>query len=363
MEKEQNLTIAVKSKELLDQIEFAQIRLYNKLINLDIKELNISEYNQRYLGSKIATLKGALQLYGRLLYLSVNNRQISLEKVVLVDYGGGSGVMSFLAVEMGIGTVIYNDIYDVSCSDVGCISNALGLTLEHIVCGDVDELISYVQEKSISISAITSYDVLEHIYDVESHFKKLACLSSNKLRVVYASGANIKNLRSVRALKKNQIEAEYKAKAKKWGNKERDTLQAFLNVRKNMISEYAPDLSLEIVEHLARSTRGLIQRDIEKCVDEFRLKGSISYQIDHATNTCDPYTGNWCEHLMDFDWIEQIVKNAGFSVKIMNGYYDTGGSLLKKNAKICFNAMVRFSGRWGMYIAPYYVVYGNLANE
>lgn len=290
------------------------------------------------------------------IFLSLNNSQVSPENFVLVDYGGGSGVISFLAAEMGIGTVIYNDIYDVSCTDVGSLSNALGLTLDHIVCGDIDELVSYLHENSISINAITSYDVLEHIYNVESHFRKLSCLTDSRFRIVYASGANIKNPRYVHSVKKLQIEAEYKTRNKKWGHKERDTLQSFLGVRKNMISAFAPDLSLEVVEQLARSTRGLIQRDIERCVDEFRLQGSITYHIDHPTNTCDPYTGNWCEHLMDFEWLERIIKNAGFLVEIMIGRYNTYGSLPKKSVKMFLNAMMKLLGRRGMFFAPYYVV-------
>ena len=133
--------MGIRRKQLHDQIESAQIRIYNKLKNLDIETLNISEYNQRYLGRKIAGLEGVLNLYGRLLYISMQNSQISAENFALVDYGGGSGLISFLAAEMGIGTVIYNDIYDVSCADVGHLSNALGLTLDSIVCGDVDEII------------------------------------------------------------------------------------------------------------------------------------------------------------------------------------------------------------------------------
>ena len=60
MKEKLNHTIGIKSKQLLSQIASAQIRLYDKLINLDIKSLNISEYNQRYLGSEIAILKGVL---------------------------------------------------------------------------------------------------------------------------------------------------------------------------------------------------------------------------------------------------------------------------------------------------------------
>lgn len=363
MKEKQIHTMGINNKQLLDQVTYAQTRLYDKLIKLDIESLNISEYNKRYLGSKIVRLKHMLNLYGRLIYLSLSNSQVSPANFVLVDYGGGSGLISLLAKEIGIGTVVYNDIYDVSCKDVEILSNALVLTLDHIVCGDVDELASYLQESSIFIDAIVSYDVLEHIYDVESHFGKLGRLIGRKFRIVYASGANIENPRYVRSVKKVQIETEHKTRDKKWGHKERDSLQAYLDVRENMISAYAPDLSLEVVKQLARSTRGLIQRDIEKCVDEFRLQGSITYHMDHPTNTCDPYSGNWCEHLMDFEWLEQVVRNGGFLVKIIPGRYHTYGSLLKRSAQILLNAMLRLLGRRGMFIAPYYVVYAEFAEQ
>lgn len=347
-------------RQLLKQIESAQLRLYNKLVNLDIKSLNISEYNQRYLGNKIANLKPELQLYGRLLYLSLKNSLIPAGKFTLVDYGGGSGLISFLASEMGIGTVIYCDIYDVSCADVACLSSILKLPLGHIVCGDLDNLVTYLhQNKSIQLNAMVSYDVLEHIYDVEAHVKKLHSLSENKFRIVYGSGANSVNPRYLHSVKKTQIDAEYKNREKKWGDKDRDSLQSFFEVRKSMISKYAPELGFAQVDYLARSTRGLIQRDIEKCVDEFRVKGTISYHIDHPTNTCDPYTGNWSEHLMNFNWLEKIFKNEGFSIEICPGYYHTYGSFLKKSARVFLNAVIQLLGKRAMFIAPYFVIQSN----
>jgi len=75
----------------------------------------------------------------------------------LVDYGGGSGLLSFLALEAGIGTVIYNDIYDVSCEDARKLGQALHLPLSRIVCGDVDELVSYLRKEKINVNAIVSY--------------------------------------------------------------------------------------------------------------------------------------------------------------------------------------------------------------
>lgn len=341
---------------LPDRIASAQVRLRHKLVELDVKSSGISEYNQRYLGRHIHNARAILQLYGRLLHLSLGRSSVSLERFVLVDYGGGSGVLSFLAKEMGIGTVIYNDIYNVSCADVKLLSNNFGLPLDHVVCGDIDELISYLRVNSISVDAITSCDVLEHIYDVESHFKRLATLSDGQFRVVYASGANIENPWYVNDITNKQIEAEYKNREKKWGHKERDCLRAYLDVRKEIISDYAPDLSSEQVEQLSRSTRGLIKSDIKKCVDEYRHQGNMTYRPDPLTNTCDPYTGNWCEHLMSTRWLQQVLENAGFLAEILVGYYSMSGSLPKKGVKLLLNAAIRLLGRRGMFIAPYYIV-------
>lgn len=348
-----------RRKQLLDQITSAQIRLHDKLLKLDLQLAGISEYNQRYLGDKVSALRSQLQLYGHLIYLSVRRSSVSPEHFVIVDYGGGSGMLSFLAKEMGIGTVIYNDIYDTSCKDVNLLSSILELPLDHVICGDINEIISYLQRNGISINAIISYDVLEHIYDVESHFKKLGSLSDGQFRVVYASGANMQNQSYVRGVTSTQIEAEYKSREKKWGDKERDSLRAFFDVRKEIISNYPPGLSSEQVEELSRSTRGLIQSDIEKCVDEYRQKGSITYRPDHPTNTCDPYTGNWCEHLMDTGWLKQILEDVGFFVEILPGPYPLSGSLLRNIAKSILNAAIQLLGRRAMFAAPYYIVYAN----
>ncbi|MBK7523804.1 MAG: hypothetical protein IPI53_06485 [Saprospiraceae bacterium] len=346
----------LNNKQLQKHLNFAASSLYKKLLKLDLTSLQLSDYNQRYLRSKISKLESTLSLYSKLLFLSLKNSQFSLKTSVLVDYGGGSGVMSLLAAELGVGTVIYNDIYDVSCKDIEILSNALGLKPDHIVCGDVDDLVSYLQEKSISINVIVSYDVLEHIYDVDSHFKNLGRLSGSVFRIVYASGANIENPFYVRSVTKQQIKAEYETREKIWGHKERDSLLAFFEIRKQIISAYAPDLNPETVDYLAHCTRGLIQADIEKCIEEFRSTGNITYRIDHPTNTCDPYTGNWCEHLMDLEQLKGMVSNSGFSAQIITGRYPAGGSFLLRLVKLLLNVILQIMGRRGMFVAPYYVL-------
>jgi hypothetical protein len=163
----------------------------------------------------------------------------------------------------------------------------------------------------------------------------------------------------VHTVTRKQNQAEYENRELKWGHKERDSHRAYLDLRKEIISSYSPDLSSEQVEQLAHATRGLTKGDIQKCVDEYRRQGSITYHPDHPTNTCDPFTGNWCEHLMDTRWLQQVLEDAGFSVQILAGYYSVSGSLPKRTVKFFLNMAIRLMGRRGMVIAPYYVVYAD----
>lgn len=220
--------------EIVQEISLAKERLHKKLLALDIGSLGITEYNQRYLGDKLKNIDGVLDLYGYLLRLCLSNNSLPIQQSVFVDYGG-SGVLSLLAKELGVGKVIYVDIYEGSCNDVGILSKALRLPLDHIICGDIDDLVSFVKENSIIIHSIASYDVLEHIYDVEDHFDKLAALQEDYFRIVYASGANIKNPRIVRNLQKQQqVRAEHENREKTWGHKERDSLRAYYDIRKDL---------------------------------------------------------------------------------------------------------------------------------
>jgi 2-polyprenyl-3-methyl-5-hydroxy-6-metoxy-1,4-benzoquinol methylase len=345
--------------DLRHLINAARQRLHAKLGSVDAETLTMSAYNRRYLGEKLASLEGVLQIYGHLLYLSFHDGKAP-EDSVLVDYGGGTGLISLLAAELGVGTIIYNDIYDVSCRDVQELQERLDLKLDHIVCGDATELVSYVNGRNIAVDVLTAYDVLEHVYDVASHFATLRRLPSNSLRVIHASGANSRNPFYVRFIAKKQRQVELQGVSVEIGHKERDTVRAFLDVRREMIESHAAELTVEDVEHLAISTRGLIKADIEKCVDEFRATRSITYTIEHPTNTCDPYTGNWAEHLMDFKWLEKIVTEAGFSAEFLKGYYHTGGSLPKKMVKRALNCAIRMLGKRGMFLSPYFVVCATL---
>jgi SAM-dependent methyltransferase len=341
---------------LQNLIKTASLRIRDKLVQVSLSSLGISAYNQKYLQEHFKNIDYTLDMYGTVLFQALNKFRIPLDKFVIVDYGGGSGIFSLLAKETGIGTIVYTDIYDVSCKDMKTLSQHLKFEINHIVCGDIAELKEYLQNMNISVNALVSFNVIEHIYNIENHFQELSDLQKLPLRIVYGSGANIENFWKVRSIVKMQKMDEFEIKESTWGHKERDSLLPFIELRRDIISKYAPELDPSKVDFLAKSTRGLIKSDIEHCINEFLQTGNITYQIKHPTNTCDPLTGNWTEHLIDLEQFKQFLEQIGFKVRIIPGKYYPYGSLVKKGITLFLNLVIRLLKRKGMIVSPYYLI-------
>ena len=125
-----------------------------------------------------------------------------------------------LAKELGIRTVIYNDIYEVSCRDAEALAYAIGNKADYYVQGDIDDVIDFCNLNNIRFNSIASYDVIEHIYDIEKYFNKLHLLNPDTL--VMASSANASNPFIRRLKMRDQKRNEYERKENKYGHKERD---------------------------------------------------------------------------------------------------------------------------------------------
>jgi SAM-dependent methyltransferase len=277
---------------------------------------------------------------------------------VFVDYGGGTGFLALLAKELGIGTVIYNDIYDVSCHDARFIADSLQLVADSYVCGDVDELLNFLLKERIHCDVVMSYDVLEHIYNVESFLQKLITSLNGPSTILMASAANNRNPIIRKNLAKMHSRYEYKERPKEPGHKGRDTLRAFYTVRKEMIENYAPEMSKKEVEVLAKNTRGKAREDILACVDEYERRKSLPARPTHPTNTCDPYTGNWQEQLLEFDWLKGVLKRQGVTAKILPGYYGINSHPIKNLLGLGLNLFISKYPKIGLGVAPFYILCG-----
>lgn len=343
--------------DLKTSIELAASRLEVKLRAADFSSLNISDYSRRYLQAHLRKLRWSLQKYAYLLYLAINEHPVALSEIVFVDYGGGTGLQSLMAKELGVGTVVYNDIYDISCHDARIIGEEVNCPADHYVHGGIKELTNFFDSQHLVCHSIASYDVIEHIYSIEEFIQTLAKLCGGTSKVVLASGANPQNPFIKAILTRQHHSMEYENRQKLWGHKERDTHRAFLIIRQEIIAELAPELRLEEVEHLAQATRGLNAEDIEICIKEYLDNGVISYLPDHSTNTCDPYTGNWAERLMDTDYLRSIFSQQGFDIEILNGYYGEHPNIPVRLIGRALNEIMVRIPRHSLRLAPYYIIY------
>lgn len=351
-----------KDQELLNDIDLAAKRLFYKLTDLNIETLDISDYNKVYFGSKLSNLVNSLQKYSYILSWSLIESDVPLNRFVFLDYGGGSGILSLLAKELNISTVIYNDIYDLSCKDASIIGKSIGNQADYYIQGDIEDVIIFLKTNSISCNAIASYDVIEHIYDIEGFFKELDALSNGQLTIFMSSGANTYNPIINRSLTKQQLECEYCDREKKFGHKDRDCTKAYLNARKDIIQAYLGKINVKLIEteidEIARATRGKIESDIQKCVSDYLNTQQLPQKPNHPSNTCDPYTGNWAEHLMNPHDLKDVLSSSGFRVEIVSGYYGHNENPIKNIIFKFLNFFIRFFKKQGIRIAPFYTVYG-----
>ena len=348
-------------EKLLDDVNSAAKRLFIKLKDFDVKTTTISDYNKNYFGNKLSNLVHELQKCSYILSWSLFKSDINQNDFVFLDYGGGSGMLSLLAKEFGV-TVIYNDIYDVSCKDAKTIGKLIGNQADYYIEGDIDNVIEFMEKKSIQFNSIASYDVIEHIYDIDEFLHKLNHLSNNQLTIFMSSGANIYNPLTKRMLMKSQLEIEYRDREIKYGHKERDCTKAYFDVRKNIIQsdleKINEKLSEKEINQLARATRGKIESDIKICVHNYLKTREFPNEPNHPTNTCDPYTGNWAEHLLDQRHLIKLLSSTNFKGDILSGYYGYNKNSIKNIISKFLNFCIRVFKKQGIRIAPFYTVCG-----
>ena len=345
--------------ELVENITITASNLETKLKMIDFYTLNISEYNTRYFGDYIKTEEKRtlnLQKYCYILSWVLAGLDKPKEEIVFLDHGGGHGMMSLLAKEYGVGRVIHNDIYPVSCEDAQEIAKSLNLEADIYIPGVIDDVIQYLNKNEVECDAVASYDVIEHIYDIDDFLKKLHLLSSDTMSIFMGSAANERNPFINHQLKSMHREFEYNDRAPKYGRKPTDATRAIIELRKEIIAQYSKKLSVDAIEKLAKLTRGLVVKDIHVVVDEYHKTSVYPQAPMHPTNTCDPYTGNWFEHLLNPDELVKTLDSTGFNAKVVCGYYNSPKKNTIRIIKYILNFSIRTLGKKGLFFAPYFAL-------
>ncbi len=337
------------------KIKNATNRLFNKILLLDLDRLNISDYNKIYFKKYVNQFDFYMSIYTQLLLKSLKNLSKPIEQSTFIDYGGGCGMLSYLAKEIGFKTVIYNDIYPTSVEDAKIISKNLDIDIDYFIGGNIDELTNQIKQIHLKPDLICSFDVLEHIYDIEDWFKSV-CKIKNPFSIIFMTHANPLNPLINYRLKKLHRKAEFKGLEKSEGWKEIDINTSYFEVRKKIIRNCIPNINQKKLYLLAAKTRGLKKMDIEKVILNYQKTGKILYQIKHPTNTCDPFTGNWAEHLINLKKLKLIAKNNNLKMTITNSFYVYSKNKILNIPKFILNQLLKILGTKNLLLSPTYTI-------
>lgn len=330
-------------------------KLSLKLQKLNIQELNISEYNKNYLTKYKNNFGFYMSIYTQLFTKILVKLEKPVSEYTFVDYGGGCGIFSYLAKNMGFKTVVYNDLFETSVEDVKVISEKIGISVDYLICGDIDHLLQKMDSLQLEANLICSFDVLEHIYNIENWITRLSEIK-NDFSLFFMTSANPGNPFINNRLKKLQVNAEFNGFNTGVGWKKTDLSTSFLEERKKIIKNKFPSLDQQQLQLLAKKTRGQRKEDILKTVESYIETTQINYKINHPTNTCDPYTGNWTEKLLDLKSLKKFIRNKNLEVAISNSFYAYSNNKILNIPKFLSNLFIKSFGKSNLFFSPTYTL-------
>lgn len=309
--------------------------LAERLQRIDYDSLTLSDYNKSYIRNLKPALPYYMKIYADCLSKGIAATGLEPEDMIFVDYGGGSGFLSMLAKEAGIGKVIYIDLNPRSVTTVGLLKQKVGTGPDVILHGDTDELLRFCYKKSIKPHFLMATDLIEHVYDLEFFFDELMDVSDS-MYMVFTTASTPFNPYVVRRLRKAMVESE------------RD----YYILRHSYIKENYPDFTEEAVDWWSRQTRGLVYWDISEAIDH-----NFTTDPTDPYNTCDPSTGNWTERILPIETYRSILARFGYSVDVEKGFYNTErSSVLFSLACRAINKLIAVSGKTGFIAAPFIIL-------
>ncbi len=353
-----------KEKSIIRLINIQTSDLFQRLKKLDCSRLDISEYSAVYLKKHIDSLEYLFQMYTHIVYHLKKQTQKPFDQILVIDHGGGIGLLSLFCKSLGM-QVIYNDVYKQVLDDAQLIAQFVDFKAEKYIHGDMDAIIDYCKKTACKADAIISSEVIEHIYDINAFIRKLPQIPSDQLSFVFSTSANTCNPIRKRKLVKLQKKAELHGNEYFTGHKDKDSLQSFVTIRKEIIKTQFPNLSQKEIDSLATATRGLKKEDIITSVEACIKTGKQPVTLAHKTNTCDPLTGNWVEHLLNPYTLAEQLEKLQCNTQVVNGYYGYNASenFLKKGVKKWVNQLIFLLKKRGIFLTHYWMLTGKYQSK
>ena len=330
------------------------LKLERLLLELDYKNLPISDYAKRYYAFDLRKLSYMLQSYVFMLLWSQFKLGKDWKEITLLDHGGGIGMLSFLAKIAGIKTVIHQDINPEISEDAKIISEAIKVKIDYFVTGNTSDFVSFVNAKDLKLNVIGSRNVIEHVYDLNLFFHETAQIKTDKLLLFLSTTANERNPLVNIYTKGLQRKYELKGSPVAWGEKAILQENSGLNQRKKIILDAYPDCDSKFVDEMARLTRGKIKEDILLACSDYFRNGNLPIELSHPSNTCAPDSGSWVEHLLPVSDYKKMIEGNGFTFSQLNGFYNTSYPQAYLNMLTpLLNKAIVVMGKNGISVAPF----------
>lgn len=322
-------------------IQASAAELFVRLNQLDVENLGMPAHCLAYFKtSHSKRLFFSIETSAHLLYRAITMVNKMPSELVIMDYGAGVGTLYLLAKMIGCKQVVYNDHLEDWKKSAELIANAVGVTIDHYIVGDIDDCLDKLKGMHIQCDIITSRNVIEHIYKLDVFYSSVHELQPQAL-VFSSTTANKNNPASV---------LKHVLWHRKWE-------KVFRGKRWVTIERQSPGMSENRMRVLAKATRGLANEELKNAIDDYRKSGKLPNPRVFGTNTCDPSNGVWAEHLLTMDDYRQLINEKLYTVSFAAGFWDTHYSRNYKNiAGRLFNKIILKDGKTALRLAPFIYV-------
>lgn len=312
--------------------------LYDKLQTLDVDRLGMPEHCLLYFkGSHFNRLFFSIETSARLLYQAIRETHQDPSELHVMDYGAGVGTLYTLAKMIGCKRVIYNDYLESWRQSAQLIAEAIGIQVDSYITGDIETTLKTLAASGDSCDLIVSRNLIEHIYDLNAYYKIVQQYFPQAI-LFSSTTANDKN------------------PGTRWQHKKIHTNieKIYRGFRIEIIQKALPTLEEATVQELATATQGLALDDLTNALQLFETNGQLPNPTVHRTNTCDPTTGLWAEHLISFEEYRAAIEPTGYRLSFRPGFWDTHyRSKIKNFVTTSLNAIITASPALGIRLAPF----------
>ncbi|MBP5548175.1 MAG: SAM-dependent methyltransferase [Bacteroidales bacterium] len=296
----------------------------SSLKELKPRDLGISSYSRKSLRRTLSAAEFYTEIYLFCLDKALALCSMSPQDMTIVDYGGGHGLLSILAKQIGFGRVIYVDNNPDALQTVSALSERIGFRPDTILEGDATTLKTWCSENGVRPDMVLGMDVIEHIYVLDEFFAQLHEISPS-MGMIFTTASNPYNKRVVRRLHRAMQSDELGTTMKK----------GFWKMRRDHIRKLHHDMSDNELDYWADNTRGLVLADVERAVEA----RSPNLLFDKF-NTCDPVSGSWTERLLPAEDYRQLLNPYGYTMAILPGRYNEHRRGPKAWISRCYNRRI-----------------------